>query len=154
MAFNFRLPDTDIPPLERPEGSINAKLHELAVVREHVGDISGMLLLLPRTGIIVTPIKMTTSGWGCRIVEGNDVYPRGGYDIDVSNWELQRAPEALVLPVSVCERGVEYGVLPWATPSAEPVWYRSEAEARAAFDPDKDYLFSREAHYAAPKRVE
>lgn len=89
-SFEIR---TDIPEHRRPEGSINAALHELPVRQKYLG--TGTLVYLPRTGFIVTLIEHGTGGMRGVIVVGNETYPRGGYDIDVSDWEVQRA---VVLP--------------------------------------------------------
>lgn len=94
MAFKRMLPrkGTVIPEGHRPHGSTNAALHELPAYREHTHDLIGVVLYLPRLKFIVVPFRLVSSGGaGCVIIEGDKTYPRGGYDIDVSDWELQRA---------------------------------------------------------------
>lgn len=95
MAFKGPLIDrTSIPPDRRPEGSTNDALHKLPVRRTTVHDLRGTLLLLPRTGIIAMPETMHVGGWNCVVIDGGDTdYRRDGYDIWVSDWELQRAVE-------------------------------------------------------------
>jgi hypothetical protein len=97
MAFKTlaeRPDEVEIPEGHRPQGSANAVLHELPVQRRHTHDVRGMLLFLPRTGLVVTPFQLYGDGsWGCMVVVGDETYPRGGYDLFVSRWEIQRAVE-------------------------------------------------------------
>jgi hypothetical protein len=72
--------------------SINEQLAELPVVREHVHDVKGFVLYFPRTGLVMVPYEMTRGGWNCVVVVGNETYPRGGYDLFVSDEEIRRAP--------------------------------------------------------------
>ena len=72
--------------------SINEQLAELPIVREHVHDVKGLVLYFPRTGLVMVPHKMTRGGWKCVVVVGNETYPRGGYDLFVSDEEIKRAP--------------------------------------------------------------
>lgn len=95
MAFKFPEIDTEIPEYRRPKGSINAELHELPVRQRYVD--SGTLLYLPRTKLIVVVTNHRADGMCGVIVVGDETYPRGGYDIDVSDWEVQRA---VVIPDS------------------------------------------------------
>ena len=97
MAFKdrvgnlFRRRSTAIPEHHRPEGSINAELHELPVRREHAYLTYQRVLLLPRLGFVVYAHRLSSGGMDCAIIVGNGRYPRGGYDIFVSDWELVRA---------------------------------------------------------------
>lgn len=98
MAFKPLLPrrGTVIPPHHRQEpDSINSRLHELPAYREHVLGLLGAILYLPRTRWVVVPTRLLGGGgdmsMGCLIVHGDETYPRGGYDVVVSEWELQRA---------------------------------------------------------------
>lgn len=99
MAFKKISPSrgTVIPEHHRPQGSINAKLHGLPAFREYTHDLIGVVLFLPRLRHVVVPYTLRPSGGaGCVIVEGDDTYPRGGYHIDVSEWELQRAERVAI----------------------------------------------------------
>jgi len=101
VAFKRLTPrkGTVIPESHRPQGSTNAVLHELPAFREHTHDLIGVVLYLPRQMLVVVPFRLCDNGGaGCVIVEGDKKYPRGGYDIYVSEWELQRA-ERVVLRV-------------------------------------------------------
>jgi hypothetical protein len=96
MAFKRLFPrrGTVIPGHLRPPGSKNEALHELTAYREHTHDLKGVVLYLPWTRFVVVPTRLVGGGdYGmyCMIVHGDKTYPRGGYDIDVSEWELQRA---------------------------------------------------------------
>ena len=75
--------------------SINEQLEELPIVRQHVHDVKGLVLRFPRTGLVMVPYEMARSGWNCVVVVGNGAYPRGGYDLFVSDEEIKRAPEHL-----------------------------------------------------------
>ncbi|MCU1492085.1 MAG: hypothetical protein JWM85_3490 [Acidimicrobiaceae bacterium] len=72
--------------------SITEQLAELPIVRDYVHDVKGLVLRLPRTGLVVVPVQELHRGWNCVVVIGNETYRRGGYDIYVSNNELRRAP--------------------------------------------------------------
>lgn len=91
MTFKFDVDDTVIPPEHRPPGSTNAALHELPVRNPHVHQLVGALLYLPRTGLVVVPSFIDAGGSTCVVVRGDETYPRGGYHLHVSHWELQRA---------------------------------------------------------------
>lgn len=91
--------------VQAPEGSINAELLALSQQRTYTHDMKGRVVLLPRTGIIGVPIEMTSGGhWNFVIVDGSACkkedgmvsYPRGGYNIDVSDLELQTAVELVI----------------------------------------------------------
>ncbi|NUT90905.1 MAG: hypothetical protein HOY78_02630 [Saccharothrix sp.] len=93
MVFK-RMPraGTEIPADRRPAGSINATLAELPAYREHTHDLKGVPLYLPRTGLVVVPVEPTPeAAWNCVVMIGHGPYPRGGYNLYVSRWELQRA---------------------------------------------------------------
>ena len=91
--------------VQAPEGSINAQLLALSQQREYTYDMKGRVLLLPRTGLIVVPARTHSNGWYCVVVDGSvgrkengmESYPRGGYDIDVSDLEMQTAIELEVV---------------------------------------------------------
>lgn len=93
----------DVPA---PPGSINAELLELPEQRFYTHNVKGMLLLLPRTGLIVVPYRAHAGGsWSSVVVDGDACrkeggtvpYPRGGYDIEVSELELTTAIELTVV---------------------------------------------------------
>ena len=71
--------------------SINEQLADLPVVREHVHDVKGLVLYFPRTGLVMVPYEQVRGGWSCVVVVGNETYPRGGYDLFVSDDEIRRA---------------------------------------------------------------
>ncbi|MHB1973805.1 MAG: hypothetical protein ACYCR4_05885 [Acidimicrobiales bacterium] len=73
--------------------SIKERLEGLPVVREHTHDAKGLVLYFPRTGLVMVPYAQVRSGWNCVVVIGNETYPRGGYDLFVSDEEIRRAPE-------------------------------------------------------------
>ncbi len=89
-----------IPEDHRPEGSINAELHALPVLRFYGRALRGVPVLLPRCGLVVVPHRFDYSddGAGAIVVMGSETYPRGGYDVDVSEWELQRAQRLCLGP--------------------------------------------------------
>lgn len=122
MAFKRILPrkGTTIPESHRPQGSINAALHELPAYRGYTHDLIGAVLFLPRTGLVVVPHTLRgSSGTGCVVADGRAPYPPGCH-IDVSEHELQRA-ERVVLATTVgqheywvsrrCASGIDVRVL-------------------------------------------
>jgi hypothetical protein len=99
MAFK-RLPrdGTEIP--ENVREGINAQLHELPAFREYIHDLIGVPLYFPRTKMVMVPNRLTSGGGAdCLVIIGNATYRRGGYNLYVSRWELQRA-ERLRLTVT------------------------------------------------------
>lgn len=86
-----------------PEGSQNWELLQLPQQRpyNHTWDMKGRLLLLPRTGIIGVPFEEHRGGWtfvvvngeACKKDDGTVSYPRGGYNIEVSDLEMTTAIE-------------------------------------------------------------
>lgn len=71
-------------------GSISRELAELPVTND-VPDVIGLLLHLPRTGLIVVPTASRPGSYCCTVVKGNEMYPRGGHDIVVGMDEIVRA---------------------------------------------------------------
>lgn len=64
----------------------------------------GLILRLPRTGLVVVPVRDYKDGWGCVVVEGYGAYPVGGYDVSISNTEIETAIEVRLgeeVPVQV-----------------------------------------------------
>lgn len=53
----------------------------------------GLILRLPRTGLVVVPCRWHKYGWDAVVVEGHGDYPVGGYDIYISNNEIETAIE-------------------------------------------------------------
>jgi hypothetical protein len=79
-------------------GSKHHALSELPVTND-VPNACGQLLLLPLTGLIVVPFVDRSPGYGCVVVQGNEHYPRGGYDLYIGPDEIVRAiPVELVVP--------------------------------------------------------
>lgn len=104
MTFKFSS-TRDPRDVEAPEGSINAQLLALPQQRQHTHDMRGRLLRLPRSGLIVVPIRYHVGYYSCVVVDGTEgprrddgteLYPRGGHDIDVSALEMQTAIELTV----------------------------------------------------------
>jgi len=100
LAFKGSKIRSDIPENHRPPGSINAALHELPVLQRRLAN--GTLAYLPRMGIVVVLLENAADGMRGVVVVGRGMFPRGGYDIHVSNWEVQRAvvipDEMITLP--------------------------------------------------------
>lgn len=86
-----------IPESSRRDArSTNAVLHEMPVRRLDLTDIHGMLLFLPRLGIVVVPTHHGVGGWTCVVARGTaSSYPRGVF-LHFSDWELYRAEEVWI----------------------------------------------------------
>lgn len=104
MAFKKLSPrrGTVIPEYYRtqPTGT-NAVLHELPAYREHVYDLIGVLLYLPRTRWVVLPTRIMAGGGDMTLAAivvagGGETYPPSGYQVCVSEWELQRALRVVI----------------------------------------------------------
>lgn len=97
----------DVPA---PPGSDNAALLALPQQRVHTHEMKGKLLYFPRTDQVMVPFEMTRGGgWGVVVVfngeraprhdgtngrpEGTPIYPPGGYNLHVSDLEMQTAVE-------------------------------------------------------------
>lgn len=96
MAFKLGRSDYErvtIPQDMRPPGSRNAILHEWPVRRIATHAVEGLILLMPWSGMVMTPVSMYQGGWNCQVVIGTETYSRTGYKLCASNWELQRAEE-------------------------------------------------------------
>jgi hypothetical protein len=78
--------------------SIREQLEKLPVVRQHAHDVKGLVLMFPRSGLVMVPFCRVRGGWNCVVVVGNDYYSRGDYDLYVSDDEIMRAPELWGLP--------------------------------------------------------
>lgn len=68
-------------------------------------DCRGQILFLPRTGLTVVPYRLNERGWasaGCVVVdcppELADSYDVGGFNLDVSREEIERAVVRQLLP--------------------------------------------------------
>lgn len=61
--------------------------------RRHTHRAQGLILKLPRTGLVVVPYRSHAGGWTCVVVEGYGAYPVGGYDVSISNTEIETAIE-------------------------------------------------------------
>jgi hypothetical protein len=122
---------TVIPEHHRPPGSTNAELHELPAYREHTHDLIGVVLYLPRQRHVVVPFQHHRGSAGCIIIEGDDTYPRGGHNVDVSDWELQRA-ERVVLSNNAIGRHDYWRV----RPCASGIRVRTLVEDEIVIEPD------------------
>lgn len=133
MAFKRMLPrkGTVIPEGHRPHGSTNALLHELPAFREHTVDLIGVPLFLPRQQMVVLPFRHHQGSMDVVVMEGDKTYPRGGYHLDVSDWELQRA-EKLIYETSA-RRANDY----WNTRRcASGIFVRTLVEDAVVIEPD------------------
>lgn len=55
-------------------------------------EAQGRVLFFPRTGLVGVPYKMDSNGgWAVVVTEGSKIYPRGGYDLTVSESEIESA---------------------------------------------------------------
>lgn len=61
--------------------------------RRYAHTAHGLILKLPRTGLVVVPFRSHTTGWDAVVVEGHGSYPVGGYDVYISNNEIETAIE-------------------------------------------------------------
>ncbi|QOD06072.1 hypothetical protein IDT60_21150 (plasmid) [Pseudarthrobacter sp. BIM B-2242] len=61
--------------------------------RRYTHQAQGLILKLPRTGLVVVPFRSHKGGWSCVVVEGYGAYPVGGYDVSISNTEIETATE-------------------------------------------------------------
>ena len=59
--------------------------------QRHSYQAKGLLLLVPRTKMVMVPHHIVKGGWNCVVVKGNDTYPVGGYDLYVSDIEIETA---------------------------------------------------------------
>jgi len=93
--------------------STNEEVAALPKMRQSAHDVKGVILFLPRTGLIVVPVNprgrndwdcVIIDGSRCRTEEGRESYPRGGYNIVVGDNELCTGVEleaGQVLAVSI-----------------------------------------------------
>lgn len=96
MAFTRLFPRRGTVIPEHCRHGDNAVLHELPAYREHVHDLVGVLLYLPRTRWVVLPTRIVAGGGDMTlavivVAGGGEAYPPDGYQVCVSEWELQRA---------------------------------------------------------------
>lgn len=61
--------------------------------RRRTTQAHGLILKLPRTGLVVVPFREHKNGWDAVVVEGHGAYPVGGYDVYISNGEIETAIE-------------------------------------------------------------
>lgn len=71
-------------------------------------EAQGKLLLLPKTGLVVTPYKQGSGGWYSVVVRGSTMYPVGGHNLFITDVEIESALE------------YELGEIKSATPRVEP----------------------------------
>lgn len=142
MPFKPILPrrGTVIPEHHRREPtSINSRLHALPAYREHVLDLRGVVLYLPRTRWVVVPTRLLGGSgdmsMGCVIVHGDERYPRGGYDVVVSEWELQRA-QRVVLDIRSVQ--ADFDPLPriGMAQTADDHWIKVLVEPEVVVEPE------------------
>ncbi|MDF2990242.1 MAG: hypothetical protein K0S37_756 [Microbacterium sp.] len=104
MTIDFKALMPDPRDVPAPPGSINAELLALPQRREYTHDLKGALLYFPRSDQVMVPFQAESGGhWSCVVVfngsraprreNGRLVYPRGGYNLDVSELEMQTAIE-------------------------------------------------------------
>lgn len=96
-----------IPTEYCPVGSINHQLSKLPVYRIDTEHLVGVVLYLPRLKFVVVPVyqvvgsaaamrQVASDGLNCAVLEGDDIYYQGGYNIYTSAHELQRAERVVV----------------------------------------------------------
>lgn len=61
--------------------------------RRRTHQAQGLILKLPRTGLVVVPFRSHKGGWDAVVVEGYGAYPVGGYDVSISDTEIETAVE-------------------------------------------------------------
>lgn len=67
-------------------------------------EAKGKLLYFPRTGICGVPSEMREGGsWNVVVVRGDTKYPVGGYNLYVSNVEIETALEVVWIPTKFKE---------------------------------------------------
>ncbi|WP_139187269.1 hypothetical protein [Pseudarthrobacter chlorophenolicus] len=53
----------------------------------------GLVLLMPRTGLVVVPFLEHKGGWDAVVVDGGNNYPVGGYHVYLGDTEIETATE-------------------------------------------------------------
>ena len=104
-------------PKQEPGVSANEYL-ALLPRRRHPSSARGLVLFLPRTGVIVVPHSRQFSGWTVTVVGGSSgTYRPGGYDLFVGDREITTAIKVGVdnAPL-VDEPEVPESKWPWARP--------------------------------------
>lgn len=78
-----------------PDGMSTNEYLATLPVRRRTAEARGRLLLTPRTGLIVVPVKKSPYGWNVIVVVGNSTYPRGGSDLYLGSLEIETAIELI-----------------------------------------------------------
>lgn len=154
MAFKRLFPrrGTVIPENHRPPGSKNATLHEHPAYREYTHELKGVVLYLPWSKQVVVPVEFQDMfGMRSTIVHGDATYPRGGYDITVSQWELQRAQRVVLDLAPVDTHPDVRSKLPGVmiAECADGTMIKVRRETPVVVEPDPDAFDSRPADPAA-----
>lgn len=74
------------------------RVSHLPVTGVRFHECRGLVLFLPRTGLTVVPFRLNEPGWasaGCVVIdcppEHEEAYAVGGFNLDVSREEIERA---------------------------------------------------------------
>lgn len=78
-------------------GGRNEAIESDPIQRQYTHDVKGMVLYMPRTGLTLVPHTQHVGGWDCVVVDGNETYPRGGYDLFIPDNEIKRGIQATVI---------------------------------------------------------
>lgn len=78
-----------------PDGMSTNEYLATLPIRRRSAVARGLLLLTPRTGLIVVPYKKHTYGWDVTVVAGNSTYSRGGADLYLGSLEIETAIELI-----------------------------------------------------------
>ncbi|WP_138418684.1 hypothetical protein [Sinomonas gamaensis] len=102
---------TRTPDPRAEDVSTNAYCSQLMKQR-YSHEAQGLILLLPRTGLMVVPFAQNQHSWDAVVVEGSETYPRGGHHIAVGNAEIETALELPLIPHETVNTPEEAEALP------------------------------------------
>lgn len=77
----------------RAEGLSVANFCAMLPHRRSADTAGGLLLFIPRTGLTVVPMTRSSNGWTVAVVEGNESFQPGGYNLRLANVEIETAIE-------------------------------------------------------------
>lgn len=90
------------PELGNPEGLSINDYCALLPKRRYSHEAKGKVLYFPRTELVGVPAEMRQGGgYNVTVVVGNKTYPVGGYNLYVSECEIETALELSILPMSL-----------------------------------------------------
>lgn len=82
-------------PENFPDGMSTNEYLAALPIRRRSAVARGLLLLTPRTGLIVVPHTKHPYGWDVTVVGGNSTYQRGGNDLYLGSLEIETAIELI-----------------------------------------------------------